>query len=98
MRPPIVLAMTIPPPSNAPTNTPHAPTTAPTTNAPLPPLPPQATGVIDDSKLEAAHLLLRPFLLRRIKSEVECRLPPKVETRINCPLSEFQTVRDSSRE
>jgi SWI/SNF-related matrix-associated actin-dependent regulator of chromatin subfamily A member 5 len=52
----------------------------------------QGTGVIDANKLDAAHYLLRPFLLRRVKSEVESRLPPKVETRINCPLSEFQTV------
>ena len=55
----------------------------------------QATGVIDQGKLEAAHHLLRPFLLRRVKAEVECKLPPKVETRISCPLSEFQTVRCS---
>lgn len=47
---------------------------------------------MDQAKLEAAHYLLRPFMLRRIKDEVECKLPPKVETRINCPLSEFQTV------
>lgn len=52
----------------------------------------QGTGVIDKDKLDAAHYLLRPFLLRRVKDEVESRLPPKVETRINCPLSEFQTV------
>lgn len=32
-------------------------------------------------------------MLRRVKDEVECKLPPKLETRINCPLSEFQTVR-----
>eukprot|EP00983_Pelagomonas_calceolata_P036363 1133621-Pelagomonas_calceolata.AAC.10 len=52
----------------------------------------QGAGVIDANKLEAAHYLLRPFLLRRVKGEVESKLPPKVETRINCPLSEFQTV------
>lgn len=46
---------------------------------------------MDNSQLEAAHYLLRPFMLRRVKDEVECRLPPKVETRLNCPLSEFQT-------
>jgi SNF2 family DNA or RNA helicase len=48
-------------------------------------------NVVDQGKLEAAHYLLRPFMLRRVKDEVECKLPPKVETRINCPLSEFQT-------
>ena len=30
-------------------------------------------------------------MLRRIKDEVECALPPRMETRINCPLSEMQT-------
>jgi hypothetical protein len=48
---------------------------------------------VDNGQLEAAHYLLRPFMLRRVKDEVECKLPPKLETRINCPLSEFQTVR-----
>ncbi|KAL6759340.1 P-loop containing nucleoside triphosphate hydrolase protein [Haematococcus lacustris] len=48
-------------------------------------------NVVDTGTLEAAHYLLRPFMLRRVKDEVECKLPPKVETRINCPLSEFQT-------
>jgi SWI/SNF-related matrix-associated actin-dependent regulator of chromatin subfamily A member 5 len=49
-------------------------------------------GKVDARALGAAHQLLRPFMLRRVKDEVECRLPPKVETRINCPLSECQTV------
>ena len=35
--------------------------------------------------------LLRPFLLRRVKDEVECKLPPRLETRVNCPLTEMQT-------
>jgi SNF2 family DNA or RNA helicase len=47
--------------------------------------------VVDDSKLTAAHYLLRPFVLRRLKEEVEQSLPPKVETRIGCHLSEMQT-------
>ncbi|KAG1680939.1 hypothetical protein FOA52_009898 [Chlamydomonas sp. UWO 241] len=46
---------------------------------------------IDDNRLAQAHYLLRPFMLRRIKDEVECKLPPRMETRINCPLSEMQT-------
>ncbi|GAX72787.1 hypothetical protein CEUSTIGMA_g243.t1 [Chlamydomonas eustigma] len=62
-----------------------------------------STNTVDDSKLEAAHHLLRPFLLRRVKDEVETSLPPKMETRISCPLTEMQTfwyrrllLRDSS--
>ena len=30
-------------------------------------------------------------MLRRVKDEVECKLPPRLETRIDCPLSEMQT-------
>lgn len=33
---------------------------------------------------------MRPFCLRRLKSEVEVTLPPKVETRIAVPLSDQQ--------
>ncbi|GAX78544.1 hypothetical protein CEUSTIGMA_g5984.t1 [Chlamydomonas eustigma] len=48
-------------------------------------------NTVDDSKLAQAHYLLRPFMLRRVKDEIEVRLPPRMETRINCPLSEMQT-------
>ena len=34
--------------------------------------------------------MMRPFVLRRIKIEVEHKLPPKLETMIKCPLSEMQ--------
>ena len=44
----------------------------------------------DDAKLAAAAKLLRPLMLRRVKSEVEARLPPRLETSISCPLSEMQ--------
>lgn len=40
--------------------------------------------------LDAAHYLLRPLILRRVKSEVETLLPPKLETLINCPMSDMQ--------
>ena len=33
---------------------------------------------VDDEVLEAAHLLMRPLCLRRLKEEVETTLPPKV--------------------
>ncbi|PNH02219.1 SWI/SNF-related matrix-associated actin-dependent regulator of chromatin subfamily A member 5, partial [Tetrabaena socialis] len=46
---------------------------------------------VDREQLEAAHYLLRPFMLRRLKEEVEVRLPPRLETRIHCPLSAMQT-------
>ena len=44
----------------------------------------------DRSQLDKVHYLLRPFLLRRLKVEVEQKLPKKLETLIQCPLSEMQ--------
>jgi len=49
------------------------------------------THSVDSQALGRAHVLLKPFCLRRTKSEVEVHLPPKVETRVMCPLSEAQT-------
>ena len=37
------------------------------------------------------HKILRPFLLRRLKKDVESELPDKVETVIKCPMSALQT-------
>ena len=45
---------------------------------------------IDREKLQAAHHLLRPLMLRRVKTEVEKLLPPKFVTKITCPLSIMQ--------
>lgn len=47
--------------------------------------------VVDREKLEKAHYLLRPFVLRRTKGEVETSLPPKEEIVVNVPLSEMQS-------
>ncbi|MDC0526041.1 SNF2-related protein [bacterium] len=49
-----------------------------------------ARGAVDNDQLTAASALLRPFMLRRTKAEVEKGLPPKLETSIACPLSEQQ--------
>ena len=46
---------------------------------------------VDSDLLEKAHFLMRPFILRRVKGEVEVSLPPKTETKIMCPLSQAQT-------
>jgi len=40
--------------------------------------------------LEMAHALLDLFMLRRLKDQVEKLLPPKVETKVICPLSKTQ--------
>ena len=45
---------------------------------------------VDDAALLKAHRLLQPLMLRRLKAEVEGRLPPKLETTILCPLSDMQ--------
>ena len=45
---------------------------------------------IDRATLDAAHYMMRPFVLRRVKTEVEEKLPPKLETLIRCPLSDMQ--------
>lgn len=38
------------------------------------------------------HKVLRPFLLRRLKKEVESQLPDKVEYIIKCDMSGMQRV------
>lgn len=38
------------------------------------------------------HKVLRPFLLRRLKKEVESQLPEKVEYVIRCEMSALQRV------
>lgn len=42
------------------------------------------------SLIKQLHSLVRPFLLRRLKTEVEKDLPPKKELQIMCGLSEMQ--------
>ncbi|KAL5459816.1 hypothetical protein EMCRGX_G033193 [Ephydatia muelleri] len=46
---------------------------------------------LDDTKLvERLHGVLRPFLLRRLKADVEKKLPPKKENKIYIGLSKMQ--------
>ena len=45
---------------------------------------------IDRTALSQVHYLMRPFILRRLKVEVEEKLPPKLETKILCPMSRQQ--------
>ncbi|XP_030048100.1 SWI/SNF-related matrix-associated actin-dependent regulator of chromatin subfamily A member 5 [Microcaecilia unicolor] len=44
----------------------------------------------DQKLVERLHMVLRPFLLRRIKAEVEKSLPPKKEMKIYVGLSKMQ--------
>lgn len=41
--------------------------------------------------IKRLHKVLRPFLLRRLKKDVESELPDKVERVIKCKLSALQT-------
>ena len=43
-----------------------------------------------DSVIKRLHRVLRPFLLRRLKTDVETALPPKVETKLFVGLSTLQ--------
>eukprot|EP00189_Rhodosorus_marinus_P008285 CAMPEP_0184753440 /NCGR_PEP_ID=MMETSP0315-20130426/44101_1 /TAXON_ID=101924 /ORGANISM="Rhodosorus marinus, Strain UTEX LB 2760" /LENGTH=2740 /DNA_ID=CAMNT_0027232815 /DNA_START=1 /DNA_END=8224 /DNA_ORIENTATION=- len=52
-------------------------------------------GLNEEEKLliiNRLHQVLRPFLLRRLKSEVESQLPDKIETVIRCQQSVWQKV------
>lgn len=40
--------------------------------------------------MKSLHTLIRPFLLRRLKADVEKDLPPKTETHLYCGMSEMQ--------
>lgn len=44
----------------------------------------------DDGLVKRLHAVLRPFLLRRLKSDVEKSLLPKKETKIQVGLSKMQ--------
>ncbi|PAV64012.1 hypothetical protein WR25_04929 [Diploscapter pachys] len=48
------------------------------------------TGMMDGSVEYSQTLVLRPFILRRLKREVEKQLPEKTEKVIKCPLSKRQ--------
>lgn len=45
---------------------------------------------VDRSKLDQANKVLNTFMLRRLKSLVEKKMPKKIETKVICPLSNTQ--------
>jgi SWI/SNF-related matrix-associated actin-dependent regulator of chromatin subfamily A member 5 len=49
-----------------------------------------ATGLKDQDVVRKLHALLRPFLLRRLKVDVEKALPPKTETKLFIGMSQLQ--------
>ncbi|KAL3090210.1 hypothetical protein niasHS_006662 [Heterodera schachtii] len=50
----------------------------------------EGTSEVDQALVQCLHKILRPFILRRLKSEVEKQLPTKTEKIIPCPLSKRQ--------
>jgi SWI/SNF-related matrix-associated actin-dependent regulator of chromatin subfamily A member 5 len=51
-----------------------------------------ATNSIDQEQLFKIHTLLKPLMLRRVKSEIQQKLPKKTETKIFVGLTELQKV------
>jgi len=48
-------------------------------------------GNISTAKhVDALHAVLKPYLLRRLKTDVEQKLPPRVETLVECELAPLQ--------
>ena len=47
-------------------------------------------GIVDKVALSAAQQLLSKLMLRRLKTDVESGLPPKLETVVSCPLAAQQ--------
>jgi SWI/SNF-related matrix-associated actin-dependent regulator of chromatin subfamily A member 5 len=45
----------------------------------------------NDDMVSRSHYVLRLFCLRRLKSDVETKMPPKTEIIVKCPLSDMQT-------
>ena len=45
---------------------------------------------MDQRQLQRLHMILKPFMLRRVKKDVEDEMPPKYELTLPCKLSETQ--------
>lgn len=50
----------------------------------------QDKGELNQEQLKRLHKILKPFMLRRIKKDVENEIGPKVEYEINCEMTERQ--------
>jgi len=45
---------------------------------------------LDQRQLQRLHMILKPFMLRRVKRDVENEMPPKIEVTLPCKLSATQ--------
>lgn len=50
----------------------------------------QRTKVMDSRQIQRLHLILKPFMLRRIKKDVENEMAAKIELIVDCALSQRQ--------
>ena len=48
--------------------------------------------IVNPAMLRRAHLMLQPLMIRRIKTDLENKLPPKTETKIYVKLAPAQTM------
>jgi DNA helicase INO80 len=49
-------------------------------------------SALDALQLRRLHMILKPFMLRRVKKDVENEMAPKIEIQVNCHLSERQKL------
>ncbi|XP_059480761.1 chromatin-remodeling ATPase INO80 [Neocloeon triangulifer] len=49
-------------------------------------------GSIDEKHLSRLHMILKPFMLRRVKKDVENELSDKIEIMVYCPLTSRQKL------
>ena len=51
-----------------------------------------AAGTSDNRVMDRLHQMLKPFMLRRIKTEADAEIPPKKEVYVACKLSKMQRL------
>jgi DNA helicase INO80 len=49
-------------------------------------------GELNKHQLKRLHLILQPFMLRRLKKDVEQEIAPKIEETIHCVMTHRQKV------
>lgn len=52
----------------------------------------QEKGELNQEQLKRLHTILKPFMLRRVKKDVENEIGPKTEVEISCKMTERQSI------
>lgn len=63
-----------------------------TNTGPAPAAAAASSGRLDLHQLKRLHMILQPFMLRRVKHDVEHEMAAKIEVQLNCELSQRQRV------